>query len=214
MANLENDGQNAIQAPRWLWKTITTGCLVIAVIHAIWPSFAIDSIFLILILIALFPWLAPIVKSLEFPGGWKIELQEWQKTVSRAESAGLLSEEIPENGLAFSLSDIVQADPNLALAGLRIEIEKRLSTLAQAYDTLPIKGKGVGQLLKVLANKNVLSREETSILYDMVSLLNAAVHGATIDYASASSAIETGKRLLSSLDARIREAKEGSLAIE
>ncbi len=55
---------------------ITIAALLIALAHLIWPTIAIDAITLILLFIALIPWLSPLFKSLEIPGGWKIEFQE------------------------------------------------------------------------------------------------------------------------------------------
>jgi len=40
------------------------------------------------VVVAVVPWFAPLFKSLEFPGGWKVEFQELQKAAIRAEQAG------------------------------------------------------------------------------------------------------------------------------
>jgi len=66
---------------------------------------------------------------------------------------------------------------------------------------------GIGQLLRALMQREVLTKEERAILADMVNMLNAAVHGATVDQRSAQWAIDVGPRLLTSLDERIEEAK-------
>jgi len=55
---------------------ITSIALTILAIHLIWPDLKIDATTLILLIIAVVPWLAQTFKSLEFPGGWKIEFQE------------------------------------------------------------------------------------------------------------------------------------------
>jgi hypothetical protein len=61
---------------RKLQYGITILALVIALLHLIFPNLKIDAITVTLLLIALVPWLSPLFKSLEFPGGWKIEFQE------------------------------------------------------------------------------------------------------------------------------------------
>ena len=66
---------------------------------------------------------------------------------------------------------------------------------------------GVGQALRALAQAEVLTNEERSILEEMVNLLNAAVHGAEVDSRAATWAIEVGPRLLTSLDERVSEAQ-------
>lgn len=42
---------------------------LIATAHIIWPDLSIDTITLALFIIAIIPWLAPLIKSLELPSG-------------------------------------------------------------------------------------------------------------------------------------------------
>jgi hypothetical protein len=60
--------RNTIRLTR-LRYTITLCSLLLALAHVIWPSISIDAITLILVVIAVLPWLTPFVKSLELPGG-------------------------------------------------------------------------------------------------------------------------------------------------
>src|SRR3990172_7427214 len=60
---------------------ITVAALLIALVHLIWPNLNIDAITVTLLFVALVPWLSSIFKSLEFPGGWKIEFQEIKEQV-------------------------------------------------------------------------------------------------------------------------------------
>ena len=191
-----------------LRQVVTLCAIVLAIVHLIWPNIAIDAITLALVAIAILPWLAPLFKSLELPGGWKVEFQELQKAASRADTAGLLAAEPSRSDETFSFQSISKRDPNLALAGLRIEIETRLSQLAEVSAVEQRKPMGVGQLLRALTQREVLTNEEGSILSDMVNMLNAAVHGATVDRKSSDWAINIGPRLLASLDERIEEAKK------
>lgn len=152
-----------------------------------------------LLVIALLPWLAPIFKSLEFPGGWKIEFQELQKAAARADEAGLLAPSPASGPSEFTFQRVADEDPNLALAGLRIEIEKRLAKLAEKHG-IETSGRGLGQLLRVLAERQVLDNQARSVLADMTGLLNSAVHGATVDPRATDWAISVGPRLLKALD--------------
>ncbi len=183
-----------------LRQFVTLGALVLALVHLIWPALAIDAITLALVVIAVVPWLAPIFKSLEFPGGWKVEFQELQKAAERAGQAGLLAptpQMVTETDYTFQR--VAEQDPNLALAGLRIEIEKRLVALAEKRG-IEVRGRGLGQLLRLLSERNALSQQERSVLADLAGLLNSAVHGATVDRRGADWAIEVGPRLLRALD--------------
>lgn len=191
-----------------LRQYISLGALILALLHLLWPSLSIDAITLILIVIAILPWIAPLIKSFELPGGWKVEFQDLQNASSRAETAGLLAATSSEEE-QFSFQTIAKQDPNLALAGLRIEIEKRLMLLATKKVAIQkSRPMGIGQLLRVLTNEKVLTDEERGILADMINLLNAAVHGANVDQRSADWAIYIGPRLLTSLDERVKEIAE------
>jgi len=198
--------RNTVHLTR-LRYTVTLCSLLLALAHLLWPSISIDAITLVLVVIAILPWLTPLVKSLELPGGWKIGFQELQKAASRADTAGLLAAEAPKAEESFSFQAIASRDPNLALAGLRIEIEKRLAELAEVSGTEQRRAMGIGQLLRNLTQHEVLTNEERSVLSDMVNMLNAAVHGASVDPRSADWAIDIGPRLLTSLDERIGEAR-------
>ena len=111
---------------------ITAVALIIAGEHLKWPNLKIDSITLTLLLVAVMPWLSQIFKSLELPGGWKIEFHDLQKATKRADEAGLLSGKV-QSASPYSFQLVADEDPNLALAGLRIEIEKRLTQIAESY---------------------------------------------------------------------------------
>jgi hypothetical protein len=75
------------------------------------------------------PWLGSILRSLELSGGWKVEYNDLKKVEADAQSAGLLAVPAEKTELP-AYAAIAEQDPNLALAGLRIEIEKRLRRLA------------------------------------------------------------------------------------
>lgn len=49
--------------------------LLFVVAHLMWPALSIDSVTAILLSLAVLPWVAPMVKSLEVPGVGRIELR-------------------------------------------------------------------------------------------------------------------------------------------
>src|SRR5262249_16935481 len=113
--------------------------------------------------------------------------------------AGLLAPKQAVPKPEYTFQRIAQEDPNLALAGLRIEIEKRLVSLAEKHG-LQVRGRGLGQLLRQLTEKGVIDPHERSILEDLTGLMNAAVHGATVDQNATEWAMDVGPRLLQALD--------------
>jgi hypothetical protein len=181
---------------------ITTVAGALTFIHLIWPHVALDGVSVTLILIAILPWLNPLFKSIELPGGFKVEFNQLERTTERADRAGLLAApSIGPETHEYSFQAVAQEDPNLALAGLRLEIEKRLIQIANKHG-VDAQNRGIARLLQALAERRLITSEARSVLADMIQLLNSAVHGATVDFRAASWAIEIGPRLLKSLDER------------
>ena len=183
---------------------ISCGSLLLAGLHLLWPGISLDAVTLTLLAAAVVPWLLPLFKSLELPGGWKLEFQELQATEQRADKAGLLNEEPADSGhdQEYSFQVVANQDANLALVGLRIEIEKRLNSLADGAE-IKRKRMGISGLLRSLGDREILSREERSVLWDMIELLNSAAHGASADQQHAGWVLDVGPRLLATLDKRI-----------
>lgn len=189
---------------------ISIAAVIIAIGHILWPSVAIDAITLTLLAIALIPWLGPLFKSVELPGGLKVEFRELERVRAEAENVGLIQREaLPSPAAAYPFESVASEDPNLALAGLRIEIERRLKRLAEARHLSQRSSTSVGYLIRSLDEANVLSPEERSVLDDLIGLLNRAVHGADVDSRAAAWALEIGPQLLASLDRRIQTEQAG-----
>lgn len=186
--------------------SISFFAILVAVIHLIWPKLTIDSITIALIVIAIIPWLGSLFKSLEFPGGLKVEYHELQKASEKAKKAGLLKSTLDKKSKKkskISYQQISLKDPNLALANLRIEIEKRLMKIAESHG-LEIRKGGVVSIARSLKETNLLSGNEYSALLNIVVLLNSAVHGHKVDADGANWAFETGNQILQALDEKIK----------
>ena len=185
---------------------ISCGSLLLAGLHLLWPAIRLDAVTLTLLAAAVVPWLLPILKSLKLPGGWEVEFRDLQDSEQRADRAGLLDEEPPDTDPdhEYSFQVVANHDANLALAGLRIEIEKRLVTLADRAD-ITKRRTGAGGLLRSLSDRQILSKEERHVLWDMLGLLNAAAHGSSSDHQRAQWALDVGPRLLATLDKRIQQ---------
>jgi len=197
-----------------LQSSITLSAVIVAIVHLLWPNLKIDAVTVALITIATLPWLAPLFKSIELPGVVKIEFQELEQAKQEVESAGLLAKASVSTSLNGATPQpnpfamIQTLDPNLALAGLRIEIERRLAALARNH-RIETSRYGIGWLLSTLRHRNVLTQEEEFVLERLTKLLNAAVHGAEVDPRGAAWAAQVGPALLEALDQKI--AKNESL---
>ena len=184
---------------------ITIASISLAIAHIKYPDVTIDAITLTLFIVAVVPWLAPLFKTIEFPGGWKIEFQDFERAKEKAKDAGLLTPEVGRGGGAeFAFQVVSSEDPNLALAGLRIEIEKRLNAIAESHDIL-VRNAGVGRLISILDQNQILDKRESSTLRDIIGLLNSAVHGADVDNKAFEWAMEIGPNLLFVLDEKIAQ---------
>ncbi len=192
---------------------ITVASLLVLGIHLLWPTIVLDGTSLVLIAIAILPWLVPLLSSIELPGGLKLEFQELEKAKKRADKAGLLASS-KRNGKkktpkinkrtdsSYPFELVLKDDPNLALAGLRIEIEKRLISLAIANGVYK-KYYGVPVLLGILYREHVFTEDEWRVLVELIHLLNSAVHGAIVDKRAVDWAADVGPRLLKNLDNKI-----------
>jgi hypothetical protein len=72
---------------RWLGVGVSTVALIAAVAHVVWPGIKVDTITVLLLVVALVPWLGDLLDSIELPGGWKVKyraLEERQESVERA----------------------------------------------------------------------------------------------------------------------------------
>lgn len=186
-------------------QLITLGALLLALTHVLFPAARVDAVAVTLFAIAVAPWLGSVFRVIELPGGVKVEYQELERAKQEAEKAGLLAK--PKvAALQPAFLAVATNDPNLALAGLRIEIEKRLRAIADAQG-LEASRQGIGSLLRQLSAEEVLSPRERSVLADLIGLLNGAVHGADVDQRAAQWALEIAPQLLGGLDELVAKGK-------
>jgi len=185
--------------------SITGTAIALSIIHLKYPELKIDSISIFLLIIAILPWLSPLFKSIELPGGLKVEFQELKNIEEKAKKAGLINDTPVRNEVKYSFLTVASIDPNLALAGLRIEIEKSLIQICERHN-IPTGRQGVGQLMRILAERQIISREENAALLDMVATLNRAAHGHGYDERIGNWAIDFGPKLLENLNEKINAA--------
>ena len=171
------------------------------VIHLLYPQIAIDGITVTLFAIVVIPWLSPLFKALELPGGLKIEFQELLKAKNDIEKAGLLASgsDIGKER-EYYFQSIIKEDLNLGLAGLRIEIEKRLKDIADSKNIAAHHQGGIRTLINILAANGYLNKDMSMALLDLIAVLNNAVHGANIDQRAVEWALDIGPRILKGLD--------------
>lgn len=106
-----------------------------------------------------------------------------------------------------SIRDLVVSDPVLALAKLRIELEKALTKLYRLThrDKFQERPLSVGRLLHSLENEEILPDNIARLTREVVSISNRAIHGEDIRKQDARSVVESGATLLRELSAFIHE---------
>lgn len=189
------------------WLKVLLSLIAISAIIAriLWPEIRIDSITLGLIILALLPWFSEIIESAKLPGGWEIKFRDVQKAAEKVVeevSAKTGAEEkklsTTDTILEPAFLHIAERDPNLALAGLRIEIEKRLRTLAR-YFQVPER-LSLTQMLRELQKSEILTASALGGLQELIYAGNQAAHGAKVEDGVADWAISYGPVILKTLD--------------
>lgn len=185
------------------WLIVITGIMLI-VAHGFWPAvFKVDSLTVLIFFILAIPFVAYYLKKAKFPGGefeFKDEIRETEKyvqlSVEQAKEAESTGKKIFLLFETFKLSDvreILVSDPVLALAALRIEIEKKLKLLCEFFERpakLPISN-----YIEILREEEILSSEQIIALRKIVSMCNKAIHGSLISEEEASEIVDLAEKL-------------------
>lgn len=100
------------------------------------------------------------------------------------------------SGLDMSrYSDLAQQDPNVALAGLRMEVEILSRNLARGFKVDVSPRDSAGVLLRKLLDKEAISVDQYGLARKIVSICNAAVHGTRVSKEEAESVIDAARVL-------------------
>jgi hypothetical protein len=72
---------------RRLGVLVTVMAIGAIVVHTIVPSLKSDTLTLVLVVVALLPWLGNLLESVELPGGWKVQYRGLEERVENTEKA-------------------------------------------------------------------------------------------------------------------------------
>lgn len=191
-----------IRLPKLDKYLITLFCLILIIIHAIFPEYAIDTITIALIIIILFPSLIPYLESLKLPGGTEIYFREEvkrleelsEKSPELSGSVELRIKEIPDE-IEPTRQDLLRVDPNLALASLRIDIERKVKQISKQKDIFTNR-KSLGAILKKLYTNEIIGSSEYDTLLSVINICNKAVHAERVDHLVASKVLDIGESAL------------------
>lgn len=190
-----------------VFKIITSLVFIaVFIVRIIKPEWNIDTISIILLILAFAPWFIQYIKTLEISGIGKVELvgKDHKKEIDKiASEAGILKSDAADNE-KYTFYGLRYSDPILALAGLRIEIESTLRRIAEA-NQLDTSRTGIGQMTKALSKHQLINDNERAIIFDLIGILNKAVHSQLKEYESESFdwVFDLGLSLLKSLNAKL-----------
>ncbi|WP_133169743.1 hypothetical protein [Yoonia maritima] len=178
------------------WKTaLSITFVLIAVMDTFVTS--ISTIAATFLGLAALPWLLGLFEKVTLPGGIELDLKKIEEKLNANPS-----EVHDEDRDAFKY--LQTDDPNLAMAALRIEIERRLRKIASARNLVTTgERNGITQLLRVLGDNGVVGHNVSSLILDMLPTLNAAAHGANLPSSSDEWVLSNGPKLLSLLDEKL-----------
>ena len=185
----------------WLKGIISFAAVGVIAIRIYYPDLKIDAITLGLIVVAILPWLSELIESAKFPGGWEVKFRDVRAAGAKVTSSSPEAEAAPLPDQP-SYVTVASHDPNLALVGLRIEIEKRIREFARLHQL--DERRSLSQLLRELAQQQVLPPDTIGGLQELIQAGNQAAHGARVQDGVADWAIDVGPRILASLDEQLK----------
>lgn len=207
-ANMTDESQQpqtpesrTLRVGKWVVRLVLTLGLGFAIWLQVTGRILIDIHTIIVGIAIAFLWFGPsIVKHIDIlkVGGVELTLKQSEDIVNQAEKAGF-SGDISISGELPVFFQIADYDINLALAGLRIELEKELVTLATERDLPDRRYGGVTGLTRSLQRANALTPLESAVILDLTHVLNRAVHGAQVDEIGGQRVLRVGTEILFSI---------------
>jgi hypothetical protein len=156
----------------------------------------VDIILILLIVVIVVVWV-PNLKSIEFPGGAKIELNDVETT---AEEVIGDKNPTPNEKETKIYEQIFEINPSLSLVYFRIEVELRIRELAEKND-IPLNRQGLMRTLRVMQGNGIIP-PEVSVhgLYELIDFGNKAAHGIEVTPEVAKFMLDAGPKIIAILD--------------
>lgn len=183
---------------RWTILVIGIGLIVL---NAFYPNlFKINAFTILILFILSIPTVAPYLKEAKFPGAkfvFKDEIVKTKKLVQKSlEEAEKQIKISPFE--TFKLSPVkeqLESDYILALAALRIEIEKKLKRAANFLDIPERDKRRLSQIINALQRKEILFPEQISALKKILNMCNKAIHGEPVSKSEANQIVDLADEL-------------------
>lgn len=204
-----------------LWWIAFGFALVLLVDHSFKiANLTVDSTSILLLVVMLISPFIAAIKKIKF-GDFEaeIDIDEIRKIKSEAENTLSQNQEEREDqpeiyATSSAIKELADTDPVIALAKIRIELEKVLGQLAR-FNSIKISGFSLGALVNNLTNQEIVSRDLGKALREVIAVCNRAIHGESITEEGARTIVDVGVELLEELYWLARsQASSGSIIKE
>jgi type III secretion system FlhB-like substrate exporter len=91
--------------------------------------------------------------------------------------------------------DLAKEDPNIALAGLRMELEILIKNIAKGFDIVIEPKKPLIALLRKLKERSAITSDQYELILNIISLCNDAIHGTRVSREEAETVIDASNIL-------------------
>lgn len=168
--------------------------IILIFLHGFFSKqFIIDNFTILIYFISAIPFFAQFLKEVNILGAnfkFQEEIRKIEKLINvsgtvKVRTVTNASLAVVKSKALDNARKLLDSDPVLALAALRIEIEKSLKVIAKKLD-LPIKEKrSITEIIVNLNRKEIFSREQVLVLRKIIQMCNKAIHGAVISKSEA-----------------------------
>lgn len=174
---------------------------------------------LLLIVMLLSPFVAAVkkIKFGEFEA--EIDIDEIRKIKSETEKTLYETQETREEQAGIystsnTIKTLAESDPVIALAKIRIELEKVLGQLAR-FNSITVRNLSLGIIVNKLTNQEIINHDIGKALREVIALCNRAIHGESLSEEGARTIIDVGINLLEELYwLAIIQASDGTVVLE
>lgn len=187
---------------RYIPYTIFLIVLILLVSHLFnLSSFNIDNTTILLIVLLFVAPLSGSLRKIKF-GEFEAEIQPEEVKQIETEVRNLPQDEnTPPYEINYTVEDIysaLQNDHVLALAKLRIELEKTIDKIILLRDANYHK-KSLQFAIRYLESKDIIDRKTIAPIKDVIAICNRAIHGEDVKKTTAESIVNIGVDLLKKL---------------
>jgi len=183
--------------------------IILIFLHGFSPDqFIIDNFIILIYFISSIPFTAQFLKEINILGAnfkFQEEIRKIEKLINVSGTAKVRTEVIASSAVVKSKAldnarKLLDSDPVLALAALRIEIEKSLKTIAKKLDLPSQEKQSITAIIINLKSKEIFSHEQVLILRKIIQMCNKAIHGAVISKGEAKEIISLTEKFYRTLE--------------